>query len=159
MKALRLAVVVLLCAGVGLLAQGRDPLAGAWESTAAKNLTTGAALPALTPPLHLIYSNGQYVQFAARAGRPKTTTPPAELTKEQLQETFRGVQGQYGTYRIEGNKLIRHIVSAVNVNNEGRDVTTEFKIEGDTLIVTGAGAPPNSGQMIEQRFRKLPAGK
>lgn len=158
MKALRFAVVVVFCASAGVLAQGRDPLAGAWESIAAKNLTTGAALPPLTPPLHVIYSNGQYVQFAARAGRPRTTTPAAELTKEQLQQMYQGVQGQYGTYRVDGNKLIRHIVSAANANNEGRDVTTEFKIEGDTLIITGAGAGPTAAQMIEQRFKRLSAG-
>ena len=71
---------------------------------------------------------------------------------------YQGVQGQYGTYRVDGNKLIRHIVSALNPNNEGRDVTTEFKIEGDTLIITGAGAGPSAAQTIEQRFKKLSAG-
>jgi len=44
---------------------------------------------------------------------------------------FTGVQGQYGTYRVEGNKVIRKIVSAADARNEGPEDTLEFRIEGD----------------------------
>jgi len=136
-------------------AQGRDPVAGAWESIGGKNVTTGAALQPITPALHVIYSNGQYVQFAAGADRPKVDTPPANMSEKDLRERYRGVQGQYGTYVIQGNKLTRKIASAAAPINEGREISSEFKVEGDTLIVTTKN---DQGQTVEARFKRLRSG-
>jgi hypothetical protein len=37
-------------------------------------------------------------------------------------------------------------------NNEGREATSEFRIDGDILIVTGVN---RQGQVTEDRYRKL----
>jgi hypothetical protein len=134
-------------------AQGpaRDPVAGPWEQIEAKILTTGITPPPPNPPLHLIYSNGHFVQFTAAAGRSKTQTPREQMTREQLLERYE-MQGQYGTYRIEGNKLIRRAISAANPTNEGVEVASEFRIEGDTLITTGINV---GGNRFENRYRRL----
>jgi hypothetical protein len=154
MKILRFLFIVLLFLTTAF-AQGRDPIAGAWEGIGGKNLTTGAAIQPLTPALHVIYSNGQYVQFAAGANRPKVDTPVANLSEKDLRERYRGVQGQYGTYVVQGNKLTRKTVSAAAPINEGREIPNEFKIEGDTLIITNKNA---QGETVENRFKRLPSG-
>jgi hypothetical protein len=152
----RFAVIVgLFLISAVVLAQGRDPFAGAWEALDGKNLTTGQVVPAPNPALHVIAANGQYVQFAAGANRQKVTTAVADMTRDQLADRYRGVQGQYGTYRIAGSKITRHIVSAANPNNEGRDDMADFKIDKGILIVTAANA---QGQMIETRYRRLSSG-
>jgi hypothetical protein len=129
----------------------RDPIAGPWEQIEAKILTTGITTPPPNPPLHLIYSDGHFVQFTAAAGRSKTQTPREQMTREQLLERY-DMQGQYGTYRIEGNKLIRRAISAANPTNEGVEVSSEFRIEGDTLITTGVNV---GGNRFENRYRRL----
>ena len=142
-------LVLILLLSIGISAQGRDPVAGAWEALPNPNPSAGQTSP--NPPLHLIYSNGQYVQFTAAAGRAKSQKPTAEMTKEELQERFQ-MQGQYGTYRVDGNKLIRKTIAAALPTNEGREITSEFRVEGDILIVTGQNA---QGQKTENRFKRL----
>jgi hypothetical protein len=145
---MRYTALLILVLSIGLSAQGRDPVAGAWELL---STPTAANQGVQTPPLHLIYSNGHYVQFTAAAKRAKHQKPRAEMTKEELLERYQ-LQGQYGTYRVEGNKLIRMSISAANPNNEGLESTSEFRVDGDTLIVTGQNA---QGQKTETRFRRL----
>jgi hypothetical protein len=131
-------------------AQAKDPVAGAWEQVSSKNLKTGAMAQMPTPALHLVYADGHYVQFTAAAKRAKGNIPRPQMTKEQLVERY-NLQGQYGTYRVAGNKLTRHIVSAALPDNEGRETTSDFRIEGDTLIVTTTGADGGT----ENRYRRL----
>jgi hypothetical protein len=132
-------------------AQAADPVAGAWEQVSSKNVKTGAMQPMLTPPLHVVYSGGHYVQFTAAANRAKGNTPRADMTKEQLVERY-NLQGQYGTYRVAGSKLTRKTISAAAPDNEGREATSDFRIEGDVLITTTTGA---NGQVTENRYRRL----
>ena len=80
---------------------------------------------------------------------------PANLSEKDLRERYRGVQGQYGTYVVRGNKLTRKTGSAANPINEGREISSEFKVEGDTLIVTTKN---DQGQMVETRFKRLRYG-
>lgn len=146
-----LVLVGVMLLPVNALAQAKDPIAGAWEQVSSKNLTTGESQQPATPPLHLIYSDGHYVQFTAAANRAKGNTPRAQMTKEQLIERY-NVQGQYGTYRVAGSKLTRKIISAAAPDNEGRESTTDFRTEGDMLIVVSKNA---DGQSTEARYRRL----
>ena len=147
----RLAVVAFLLLPIGVLAQSKDPVAGAWERISVKNLKTGEMQPQSTPPLHMLLSDGHFVQFAAAANRAKGNTPREQMTKEQLVERY-NLQGQYGTYRVTGNKLTRKIVSAASPDNEGRESTADFRIEGDLMILTSTGA---DGATTETRQRRL----
>lgn len=137
---------------IGVSAQTKDPVAGAWESIAQKNLTTGAVTPLPTPPLHVIYADGHYVQFTAEANRKSSDKPNAELTKDELVDRLR-LQGQYGTYRTKGNQLTRKIVIAAFPPNNGRETTVEFRVEGDTLITVNTDA--TTKEKTENRYRKL----
>ena len=144
-------LAVMLCIPTLVCAQARDPLAGAWEQISARNLTTGEAPPIAPAPLHMIYTDGHYVQFRAATNRAKSDVPLENRTREQLLERSNAA-GQYGTYEVSGTRFTRRIVSALEPSNEGREVTAEFKIDGDTLIVTGTNP---QGQSTEQRFRRL----
>ena len=144
-----LLLAVLLIPG-SAIAQG-DPLAGAWEQISARNVTTGQAQQQTPPALHVVYTGGHYAQFRAAANRAKLDVPRDKMTRDQLVE--RGnMQGQYGTYRVAGNKLTRKIVSAADPANEGREAVSEFRIEGDTLTLLGTNP---QGQNTENRFRRL----
>ena len=150
---MKVAVTVLfaLLLSLGALAQTRDPLARARELVSAKNLTTGRLDTQTRAPRHIIFSEGQYVHFAAAVNRAKFEKPRSQMTREELLERD-NAEGQYGTYRIEGNKVTRTIASAMDPNNEGRETTSEFRIDGDILIVTGVN---RQGQVTEDRYRKL----
>jgi hypothetical protein len=131
-------------------------LGGAWQQKSEGNLTTGTTAAAPNPRLHLIYLDGQYVQFAAAVGRPKLKEQidAANLTKERLQQRSGPgrLQGQYGTYRISGNTLTRTPISAAAPENEGRRTVSEFRIQGDTLKTV---TPDPEGQKIERTYKRL----
>jgi hypothetical protein len=147
----RVAVLALTLLPVTAFTQALDPIAGAWEQVSVKNATTGQ-MQQLTPPnLHMIFIDGNYVQFTAAAGRAKIAVPIDKMTREQLLERL-NLQGQFGTYRIVGNKVIRQVVSAGNPINEGREVTMEYRVEGDTLVLIGANV---DGVVVENRYRRL----
>jgi anti-sigma28 factor (negative regulator of flagellin synthesis) len=147
----RLAVIAFLLLPVAVIAQAKDPVAGAWERVSVKNTKTGEVQAEPAPPLHLVMSDGHYVQFSAAAKRAKGNTPREQMTKEQLVERY-NLQGQYGTYRVAGSKLTRKIVSAASPDNEGRESTADFRIEGDAMIASSAGA---DGAATETRYRRL----
>jgi hypothetical protein len=145
---LRLFVLAMLFMPVTPSAQTRDPLAGAWELTNRRNLMTGADEQMANPPMHLLFADGQYVQFTAASGRARLQTPRDQQTREQLLDQAR-MQGQYGTYSIAGNKVIQKIVNAANPILEGIELTSEFQLQGDVLILTRT----NTG--VEERFKRL----
>jgi len=154
-----LAIVCLSALPMSSAAQSRDPIAGAWEVVSVKDLDSGvvsqpASVSAGTP-LHVIYTDGHYVQFAAAKGRPKLATPSAEMTREQLAERSR-MQGQYGTYKVAGNTVVRNIVSAADPNNEGIESKSEFKVVGDSLTTTNIAAfGPSQGHKVETTYKRL----
>ncbi len=150
MKLAGIACVVVLLS-VGMSAQAHDPIAGAWEQTAQKNLTSGVVSELQKPPVRVIYANGYYVQFTAAADRKKLDKPSAEMTKDELVDRLR-MQGQHGTYQIKGAQVVRKVVAAAATVNEGRESTSDFRVEGDVLVMTGQNA---EGQKIESRYRKL----
>ena len=151
MKASLAAIVAVLISATAL-AQQRDPVAGVWEQTPGRNLTTGETQRLAAPPLRIIFSEGYFVQFRAAANRATTPLRRDEMTKEQLIERY-DVQGQSGTYRISGGKLVRKTLSAVDPNNEGREGASDFRVEGDVLIITNTNA---QGQALEGRYKRLP---
>ena len=146
-----LVVIAFLLLPIGLFAQAKDPVAGAWERVSSKIVKTGEMQPQPTPPVHVVMIDGHYVQFSAAAKRTKGNTPREQMTKEQLVERY-NLQGQYGTYRVAGNKLTRKILSAANPDNEGRESTVDFRIEGDVMITTSTGT---DGTVTETRQRRL----
>jgi hypothetical protein len=148
---LQLAVLTLFFVPVVAVGQTRDPIAGAWERLSMTNVKTGEMVRFIPPPMHIIYSDGQFVFFQANGGRAKIQKPRDQLTKEELVERS-NLAGQYGTYRISGNKLMLNVVSAADPSNEGLELTQEFRVDGDSLVVIGTNT---QGETYETRFRRL----
>jgi len=145
------AVLALLLVPVVAIAQTPDPIAGAWERLSMTNVKTGEMVRFIPPPMHVIYSDGQFVGFQANGDRPRLQKSPKDMTKEELlQRTY--LAGQYGTYRISGNKLMLKVVSAAEPLNEGLELTQEFRVDGDSLVIIGTNT---RGETYETRFRRL----
>ena len=135
-------------------AQTKDPVAGVWERTSNKNLTTGISPDEPSPPLRLVYLDGYFIQFTAAAGRAKLdpATRPT-WTKEQLADRIR-MQGQSGTYKVlsNGAAILHNIEVSGDPRNEGTNQTFEVRFEGETLILTRT---LDNKYKIETRFRRL----
>jgi hypothetical protein len=98
-------------------------------------------------------------QINIAKNRPRIDKPLGQLTNEEFGARFTGVQTVYGTYTVRGDRLTRSVVGALNPNNEGerltsQQVSSKFKIEGDTLILDRSG----SWTRAEARFRRVRNG-
>ena len=116
MKSIALCVFVLLIAfGVG--AQTTNPLVGAWELVYGKYGSSERSQP--DNPFQLKVFSPNHFAFI--------------MQKED--GTFD--RARAGTYKIEGDKYIEtHSWSSID-ENVGITVTWEFRVEGDTLYMSG----------------------
>ncbi len=146
-----LGILAALLVSATTLAEPGDPVAGVWEQVPGKNVTTGEIQRLEVPPLRIIFSNGYFVQFRAAANRAKIQVPRDQMTKEQLLERY-NMQGQYGTYRASGSQLVRKTLVAADPNNEGREGASDFRVEGDVLIISNTNA---QGQTLEGHYQRL----
>lgn len=138
-----LAVLLILFAvfaGSGLSQAPVQQLVGTWHNIAAPPL----------PQIMLIFSaDGYYEQFAIPPGRSQPKNDFDHRTREELMKQFGGVRGSYGSWKVEGSKLIRLAIAASEPAVEGKQGTADFRIEGDTLILKGENA------QNESRFRRM----
>jgi hypothetical protein len=144
------ALLVVVVATV-VFAQANNPLVGAWERISQTDSTGKPSDPQPPPAFVMFSANGYFSGVTVPSGRPKITKPVREMTREELLARFERVVARRGTYRIEGNKLLRHDVTNINPNVEGTDAVQVFRIEGDILII--GNADPKS--KAEDRFRRV----
>ena len=119
-------------------AQDAKAFVGTWERIAVKD-NDGKVVEDRLVRAHLIFSaDGHFSQTIHPKGRDKSSKPLQEMTKEELLKRFDGAQGFYGTYTINGNKLIRPMLTSLDPNREGTGYTFvhTFRFEGDLLILT-----------------------
>jgi lipocalin-like protein len=147
------ALLVMAAAATVASVQTKDPVAGVWERTSNKNLTTGLSPDEPSRPLRVIYLDGYFIQFMAAAGRAKLDPATRSTwTKEQLADRIR-MQGQSGTYKVLDNGSISHNIEvAGDPRNEGTEQTFDVRFEGETLILTRT---LDNKDKIETRFRRL----
>ena len=145
--------MLLMFAGIAGGQEDRDRMAGVWEMVSSKNLSTGAtAQPGnIAIGMRAIYLEGHFVQFAAARDRAKLEQSPAEMTREQLLDRFQ-VAGLFGTYAVKGNLLSRRIIAAANPLAEGNELTGEYRLEENTLVIV---RPNGTQQKVEERWRRL----
>jgi len=135
-----LLILFVLLAGAGLSQAPTSILVGAWHSDAAPPL----------PQTVLIFSaDGYYVQLTIPPGRRPIKNDFDHRTREELLKEFGGVRGSYGSWKVEGAKLIRQSMATVEPAAEGKQATADFRIEGDILILKGESA------QNESRYRRM----
>ena len=133
------------------LAQKPNPLVGTWERFSLKRGET-VAQPPEAPEFLIVSADGFFSQTAIPAGRPKLQKPLEQMTKEELLNRFDQVAAARGVYTIVGNVFTRKFVSNLNPNAEGNEQIREFRIEGDTLILTSQGSEKAK---TEARFHRV----
>lgn len=143
-----LALLVCLLAWAPAYADNHDKLVGIWKRVSAKNVDTGQEN---TAPVWLIVTKTHFSVVGSTADRKKIDKPLDEMTKEQLRDRIRFL-GNYGTYKVEGNKMIRHRIAAINPLNEGTDLTQEFRFEGDYVTFKFKS---RAGNNLETKLKRV----
>jgi hypothetical protein len=101
------------------------------------------------PQALLIFSaDGYYTQVAVPPGRTKPKNEFDHRTREELMKQFGGFRAMYGTWKTDGNKLIRVRTASEDPGNEGTQMVADFRIEGETLILSN-----QNGR--NERFRRM----
>ena len=128
----------------------QNSIVGTWERV---SQTDQEGKPNPNPYMLGIFSeDGVFTQINIAKNRPRIDKPLAQLTNEEFRARFTGIQAVYGTYTVRGDRLTRNVVGALNPNNEGENLTSQFKIEGDTLIAR------DPATKAEARFRRVRNG-
>jgi hypothetical protein len=107
------------------------------------------AAPPLPQTLLIFSAEGYYIQLTIPPGRSRPKNDFDHRTREELLKEFGGVRGSYGTWKVEGAKLIRQSRAAVEPAAEGKQASADFRIEGDILILKGESA------QNESRYRRM----
>jgi hypothetical protein len=128
----------------------QNSIVGTWERV---SRTDQEGKPNPNPYMLVILSqDGVFTEINIAKNRPRIDKPLGQLTNEEFRTRFTGVQAVYGTYTIRGDRLTRNVIGALNPNNEGEQLTSQFKIEGDTLIARDLETK------AEARFRRVRNG-
>ena len=132
--------ILVLLASAGLSQAPTSGLIGTWHSVAA---------PPLPQTLLIFSAEGYYIQLTIPPGRSRPKNDFDHRTREELLKEFGGVRGSYGTWKVEGAKLIRQSMATVEPAAEGKQAAADFRIEGDILILKGESA------QNESRYRRM----
>jgi len=122
-------------------ADNQSPIVGTWQLTSFSQEwldTKEIARPFNSPTGYLQYSPGGHVVTFVAAGdlrQPAT----AIYTDAERSDIHKGIIGAYaGTYRIDGNKVIHHVLTAWVPTSIGSDLVRYFEIDGKNLSIKTA---------------------
>ena len=162
MKRLALLVISALALGAGTaLAEGAKDLVGTWQLVS--NVVTkpdGSKTDQFGPNPHgIIYfeSNGHYVLSIMRDGLPKFAGKGRmKGTPEEYKAIVQGSISHFGTYEVEGDKIVFHVAYATFPNWDGSTSKRPFKISGDELqfFVPSASAGAGSSSVVTLKRQK-----
>jgi hypothetical protein len=143
--------VLLACPRLSFAQSGsQNPLVGAWERVSLTN-AQGVVTQPPGPASFLVFTaDGFFSNSTIPADRPKVKTPIDQMTKEELLARFKSVGATHGTYTITGKTLTQKFVAHTDPTVEGTEAVREFRVEGDTLILSS----PVSTNKSEARFRR-----
>lgn len=122
---------ILMLAAAPAIAQ--ESIVGVWQRVLLDE--KGQPTPDPAPMLAVYTDVGIYVQVSFRLDRQESR-PLTDLNADELRARFSGTSAQHGTYTVSGSRLTRRIVGAFTPLNQGREISTHYKIEGDTLVMS-----------------------
>jgi len=158
---LALASVVCLALSGTAFAQSAKDLVGTWQLVS--NVVTtadGKKSDQFGPNPHgIIYfeSNGHYVLSIMRDGLPKFAGKGRmKGTPEEYKAIVQGSISHFGTYEVEGDKIVFHVAYATFPNWDGSTSKRPFKISGDELqfFVPSASAGAGSSSVVTLKRQK-----
>lgn len=136
-------------------------LLGTWKmlSWYREFLDTGEKIDALGPdPVGYITwgADGRVMTvITAKDRKAPTRTVP---TNDETLHLFNSMLAYAGTYTLDDEKVVHHIDASWNETWTGTDQVRFYKLDGNTLTISGAPAPdPYSGRQTIHRivFQKL----
>jgi hypothetical protein len=158
-RAAAVALTAAVClAASPVQAQPASAIEGVWkvsrvDVTGANPLTVADPRPGL-----YIFARGHYSNVNETGSGPRTAAPPAndpanptDAEKLARYQEWAPFAAQAGTYEVKGSTLVRHPMVAKNlVALTPPDQAAEFKLSGDTLVITTRSQPGQPAR--EQRL-------
>ncbi len=140
----KLATITVFLAGLFLatLAQAQGSLEGAWQRT--EVMISGSDNEGTTsdPEMGLIlFTEGHYstmLNLSDRSGFPEGPGPLEN--DEQRVAAFRSFFANAGSYEVAGSKLMLHFMLARNPRVASGTTESEYRVEGDKLMITTTNA-------------------
>ena len=144
--------------GAAVASSGSE-IEGVWERISLTD-TAGTLTQPPAPVSYLMIWDGYFSQIGTPTGRPKVDSRVSEMTREELLARFTRVSARRGTYVIEGDTLVRTVLTNSNPNAEGQPpFRQEFYMAADTFVLLqlarGSTRSP-SGTKAEARFLRAP---
>ena len=154
-----LLTLLLLIPGLALSQGSTAPIDGVWKI--AEVVTTGAnpATNTSPQPSVIIFARGHYSWLSVGGTTPRkqpaAAATPGKLTdadKVARYEEWNPFTANTGTFEIKGSTLTRRMLVAKNVSvmSSTTPNVQEFKLEGDTLWLTG---PAPGDPKSQTRFK------
>ena len=129
-------------------------LLGTWNVTSWKkeSVATGESIDALGPhPVgHINYgADGRFYALIVSKDRA-ASLPPNDTEKVKL---FDSMIAYTGTYSVDDEKAVHHVDASWNQAWTGTDQVRFYKLDGDTLTISGAPAKdPHTGKEVIHRL-------
>jgi hypothetical protein len=146
---------VVLFPSVTFAKQATSPIDGVWKI--AERTETGANASSNTSPQPslLIFARGHYSWLSINGTVPRTQSPaPAtgKMTDADRVARFQEwdpVSANAGTFEVKGSSLTTRPMVAKNVSvmSSNNPITREFKLDGDTLLLTQRSTGPQAGEV------------
>jgi hypothetical protein len=133
---------IALTAGSARAAEDSSSLVGTWQITSYSVLflDTNESVHTMgdRPTGYIQYSAGGHlvVFLAAQNREPPVGAAPTDAEAARLYRTIFGAYA--GTYYVEGNKVVHHIVTAWAPQRNGDDQVRYFEISGKNLTIKTA---------------------
>jgi hypothetical protein len=135
---MRIVIALGFLAGIAAAQSNATPLTGAWRVVERTATGRGGTTTSNPQPGLLLFTKNYFSIVYDHANKPRPDLGPNSTDAERL-AALRAVQVQSGTYEISGTTLIRHDIVAASPNDmhAGNTTTAIFKLEGNTLVITG----------------------
>jgi hypothetical protein len=148
----------LLVVGIPAFAQKGSSIVGTWERVSlmrdgkeVAHATGGPTGAKPGVPRLFFGADGFYVEINISTGRPILKTPRDQRTKEELLSQYWSFWGNYGSYSVSGQKVMRKVVAAADPANEGREIVETYRLDGAELVLTRT----ENGYMQVQKYRRV----
>jgi hypothetical protein len=142
-------IIVILAVIFAVPAKAQN-IVGTWQITgfSVEYQDTKEVVPFNKPTGYLQYSPGGHMSTFVSGELPQPAAPPIFTDAERV-KIFNQIIGAYaGTYRIEGDKVIHHVLNAWFPPWIGTDQIRYFKIDGKNLAIKTALITNSAGRQI-----------
>lgn len=149
-----LLVLFVLVPGIAMAQQNASPVDGVWRITEIAVTGTNPSTNSSPQPSLILFARGHYSWLnvngtTARKQRANPATPGKLTDAEKLAayEEWGPLTANAGTFEVKGSTLTRRPTVAKNVGPSAPGASPqvqEFKVDGNTLTLTGPSGGPNS---------------